>query len=97
MIMRVTLQDPTLCTLTLARIFSILFDSFPVERTRKTCLTVKTFFKWRSFFLTLVNLIMCDSEVILSGEIKCETLSCIKEFKGGQSIHQYSFHTKYCL
>ena len=74
MIMRVTLQDLTLCTLTLARIFSILFDSFPVERTRKTCLTVKTFFKWRSFFLTLVNLIMCDSEVILSGEIKCETL-----------------------
>ena len=96
MIMRVTLQDLTLSTLILARIFSILFDSFPVERTRKTCLTVKTF-KWRSFFLTLVNLIMCDSEVILSGEIKCETLSCIKEFKGGQSIHQYSFHTKYCL
>ena len=48
-------------------------------------------------FLTLVNLIMRDSEVILSGEIKCETLSCIKGFKGGQLIHQYSFHTKYCL
>lgn len=48
-------------------------------------------------FLTLMNLIMCDSEVILSGEIKCETLSCIKGFKDGQLIHQYSFHTKYCL